>query len=124
VKRKYSLKGNALFKEILEKGRRYSGTGLRIVVLSNNKIGKKREIANPTPVEVKIGIALRRKHGGSVVRNRSKRIIRSICRELIPAMKGGYYVIVQPDDSFKGHDYRMLRMNAEMLFRKAGIIKG
>lgn len=71
---------------------------------------------------INIGITLNRKYGNAVTRNRSRRIIRSICRDLIPVMREGYYIIILPEPGFKQKSFIEAREEIMTLFRKAGVL--
>jgi ribonuclease P protein component len=116
VNKAYSLKGRGVFQEVFRRGKRFSGTGLRIIV-RNRKIGN-----DSSPARVNIGITINRKYGNAVVRNRSRRIIRSICGELIPGMREGYYIVIQPEPGFKQKSFIEAREEIASLFRKAGVL--
>lgn len=72
---------------------------------------------------MKIGIAMRKKYGNAVMRNRAKRIVRAVCRELLPDLHEGYYIIIQPENDFYTFGYSEIRRNIGSVFQKAGLLK-
>ena len=122
----YSLKGREVFQEVFKRGKRFSGTGLRIIVRNRKngtEIGSRAggESESPSP-RINIGITINRKYGNAVARNRSRRIIRSICGDLIREMREGYYIVIQPDQGFKQKSFIEAREEIKALFRKAGVL--
>lgn len=71
---------------------------------------------------INIGITINRKYGNAVARNRSRRIIRSICGDLIREMREGYYIVIQPEPGFKQKSFIEARAEIKALFRKAGVL--
>jgi len=126
VKRAYSLKGREVFQEVFKRGKRFSGTDLRIIVRRRNtgsdRAGHGTSGNDSALPRVNIGITLNRKYGNAVARNRSRRIIRSICRDYIPLMRGGYYIVILPGAGFKEKSYIEAREELAELFRKAGVV--
>ncbi|MBP7583776.1 MAG: ribonuclease P protein component [Spirochaetes bacterium] len=126
MKRAYSLKGREVFQEVFRRGKRFSGTDLRIIVRQRkNETDRsgRGTVGNDSAVpRINIGITLSRKYGNAVARNRSRRIIRSICRDYIPLMRGGYYIVIQPGSGFKEKSYIEARGELAELFRKAGVL--
>jgi len=129
VKKNYSLKGRQVFHKVFTRGRRFKGNGVRVIVLPCNYGGIHDEHAHKNETEkktlhgnVKIGIAIRKKYGNAVMRNRAKRIVRSVCRELLPDLHEGYYIIVQPDNDFQLLGYSEIKHTIASVFKKAGLL--
>ncbi len=128
MKRKFTLKGKILFQEVYNKGRRFSGTGVRIIVLKRGSLQLKNDLKTGTPPrnepsDLKIGLAIGRKFGNAVKRNRAKRILRSICDLYLSEMKRGCYFIIQPNEDFKKLTYETVKGIMKELLEKAGIMQ-
>lgn len=122
----YSLKGREVFQEVFKRGKRFSGTGLRIIVRSRKtgkeSVGREGGGSGNSSPRINIGITINRKFGNAVTRNRSRRIIRSICGDLIREMREGYYIVIQPEPGFKQKSFIEAREEIKALFRKAGVL--
>lgn len=70
-----------------------------------------------------MGIIISRKYGKAIDRNRAKRRIREICRELLSEMKTGNMVIINPTIEFKDQEYQISKGNIRLLFEEAGLMK-
>ena len=71
---------------------------------------------------VKIGIGIGRRYGSAVMRNKAKRILRSVCNELLNDMKDGYVIIFKPDERFKETPYILITEQIRTIFTKAGVM--
>ena len=76
------LKKQKDFDLVFSKGKRIYTNSLTLIYLKNNNF--------------KFGISLSKKHGKAVLRNRIKRILRSIIRQSLDIIKDNYYIIVLP----------------------------
>ena len=113
-KMKNTLKKNYEFKNVLEKGKFYRGKYLVIYILKNN-----RDI-NIT------GIAVSKKSaGGSVQRNRIKRVIREGYRLLKDELQEGYDIVFLWNKNVSVEDCSYINVSKEMkkLFKKADFFK-
>ncbi len=127
MKRLYSLKGRKVFQTVFRDGRRIAGSGVILIVLRDDRTNQKRgKIGNggkgKTEMNSKIAITVRKRYGNAVARNRTKRILRAACRDVIPALKQGYYIIIQPKDSFKDMRFIEIRNDIKRVFSKSGVI--
>jgi len=119
VKRIYSLKGKKLFKEIYSNGKRKRGKGIAVFVLTAESIDACRNEDR----DIKIGITVGKKLGKAHYRNLIKRRIRSVCREILPEMKGGFRIIINPHFAVKEMSFPELKDDICGVFRKAGLLK-
>ena len=113
-KMKNTLKKNYEFKNVLEKGKFYRGKYLVIYILKNN-----RDI-NIT------GIAVSKKAaGGSVQRNRIKRVIREGYRLLKDELQEDYDIVFLWNKNVSVEDCSYINVSKEMkkLFKKADFFK-
>ncbi len=74
------------------------------------------------PTGIRIGITVGRKYGNAVNRNKARRIIRAVCRDLLPVMREGYYIVLRPEPGFKMLSYVKVKEEITALFRKAGVL--
>jgi ribonuclease P protein component len=126
VKRIYSLKRRVLLREVFKKGKRFSTNGLDLLVLKSKKdflfFFKNRDYTQYQ--KIRIGITVSGKYGNAVARNRAKRKIREICRELLPEMGEGYLMVFRPGADFKALSFIVLKENVKNLIITAGVIGG
>lgn len=126
MKKSYSLKGIKIFREVLKRGKRLNNEGIQVIVLNvrnNGEMPKMTYSQDNKDSGIKIGISINRRYGKAIIRNKAKRRIRSICRELLPFMEEGYFILLRPNEDFKMFDYNRSKNNLQRLFLKAGIIK-
>ncbi len=126
MKKAFILKGRKNFQELFAKGKRFSGTAVLIIVkkgidVSNEiEAGRKPDVCKTTGT--RIGISIGKKFGNAVERNKAKRRIMSIMRELVPSMRKGNYVIIRPVPVFKKYAFSEAKDELVRLLRKAGIL--
>jgi ribonuclease P protein component len=118
VKKKYSLKGINIFKEVNIKGRKYHGRGVRLTV------GRQGVAEHESSDLIKIGLSVNKRFGTAVERNRAKRRVRAVCRELIPSIKGPCRVIIRIEPDMKNNEYKDIRAGIASLFSRTGMYKG
>lgn len=107
-----SLKKNREFKKVYENGRSYATRNLVIYQL-NYKKGKKN----------RYGLSVSKKIGNAVVRNKLKRRLREIIREIEKKEDfKGYDIIFIARNSVVGLDYHHLKKDVKKLYRKMKII--
>ncbi len=126
MKKAFILKGRKNFQELFTKGKRFSGTAVSIIVkkemnVSNEiEAGRKPDACKTTGT--RIGISIGKKFGNAVERNKAKRRIRAIMRELVPSMRNGNYVIIRPVPVFKQYAFSEAKDELVRLLRKAGLL--
>jgi len=72
--------------------------------------------------ETRIGFSVSKKLGGSVARNRVRRLLREATRPFLPRLKTGYSVIVLARARAGAAAYAQLAADLELLFKKLGIL--
>lgn len=75
------------------------------------------------PPELRFGVAVGRRIGGAVVRNRVKRRLRHILRDLEPRVRPGLYAVVTARASAATASYAALREVVERLLQRAGALR-
>lgn len=127
MKRINSLKGKKNFEEVYTGGRRVHQKEAQLIILSKNGKPENRDREESRPHSllpgIKIGIPISRKFGNSVSRNRAKRRIRAICRELLADVKESYFIIIRPKEEFKYLSYEDARQIIKKLFTGAGVLR-
>jgi len=126
VKKAYSLKGRRNFQELFKRGKRFSGADVKIIVrrgnIGNEKTCRDSGKSGCAPSVINIGITVGRKYGNAVNRNKAKRIIRAVCRDLIPVMREGYYIVIRPEPGFKMISFVKAKEEITTLLKKAGVL--
>ena len=116
-KMKNTLKKNYEFKNVLEKGKYYRGKYLVIYIMKNNRDNDDTNVT---------GIAVSKKAaGGSVQRNRIKRVIREGYRLLRDDLETGYDIVFLWNKNVSVEDCSYNNVSKEMkdLFKKANFFK-
>lgn len=72
---------------------------------------------------LRIGISVGGKYGCACERNTAKRRIRAICREILPSMEKGYFLVLRPTGIFGELEYRQAQDSIQSLFRRSGVLK-
>lgn len=104
------LKRRSDFGRVYSKGRSYA-TDLVVVYI----LPGRNDVT-------KIGFSVSKKLGGSVARNRVKRLLREAARGLLPRVKNGYYVIVIARVRAGGASLNDLSAALNAAFTKSGIL--
>ena len=76
------LKKEKDFKAVFNKGKRLFSSNLTLVYLPSDSL--------------KVGYAVSKKHGGSVIRNRIKRLLRESFRSFIPEIGQNFFFVFIP----------------------------
>ena len=106
-----SLKKNADFKNCYQTGRSFVNRYL-VIYLCGNGQEKNR-----------FGISVSKKVGNSVVRHRTARLIREVCRLHEEEFAGGYDIVFVARVRAKGISYFRMEHALMQLAAKAGILK-
>ena len=78
----YRLKKEKDFDFVFKKGKRLFAFGLTMLYCPSN--------------ELKVGFAVGKKYGGSVKRNRIKRILRESFRSFLPELRQNFFFVFMP----------------------------
>ncbi len=119
MKRKYSLKGRKLFKEVYSQGKKRKGKGIAVHVLTAADFENSEDMMD----FVKIGITVGKKTGKAHYRNFIKRRIRAVCRDLIPLMREGSEVIISTGPAVRDMSFAELENDIYSIFRNVGLLK-
>jgi ribonuclease P protein component len=99
------------YRRVYEKGRRYYGDYIILFAL-NNSMDYSR-----------IGISVGKKIGGSVKRNRIKRLIREIVRHMWAGVVKEKDIVIVAKKEAAGIELKALWADTERVFKKAGLLK-
>ena len=104
----YRLKKKKDFDLVFKKGKRFFSESLTLVYLPSK--------------ELKVGFAVGKKHGGSVVRNRIKRLLRESFRSFSPEKMKNFFFVFIPKikDSY---DYRVFLKDMGIILKKGDFFK-
>ena len=104
----YRLKKEKDFNLVFNKGKRFFSSSLTVVLLPAK--------------ELKAGFAVSKKHGGSVVRNRIKRLLRESFRSFIPYLGQNFFFVFIPKVE---NEYTLTKFKQDMayIFKKGGLIE-
>ena len=103
----YRLKKEKDFNLVFNKGKRLYSSTLTLVYLPSN--------------ELKAGYAVSKKHGGSVMRNRIKRLLRESFRSFTPKIRQNFFFVFIPKVS-ESYSLEKFTESMEFVFKKGGII--
>lgn len=101
----YRLKKEKDFNLVFKKGKRIFGKNLSLVYIPAK--------------ELKVGYAVSKKHGGSVKRNRIKRVLRESFRSFTPNLTQNFFFVFIPKvDADLSFD--KIKKEMEIIFKKGG----
>lgn len=91
-----TIKEHHLYNKAFQKGKRYAGKYVSVFVL-RDLAAKRLQRENPEKKAYnRFGVAVTKKAGGAVQRNRIKRILRAGYRAVEPQLKTGYLIVLSP----------------------------
>ena len=104
----YRLKKEKDFNLVFSKGKRICSSTLTLVYFPAK--------------EIKVGFAVSKKHGGSVKRNRIKRLLRESFRSFLPKIGKNFFFVFIPKVQ---DEYTLKKFNSDMefLFKKGKFIE-
>ena len=104
----YRLKKEKDFNQVFSHGKRLFSSSLTVVYFPAS--------------ELKAGFAVSKKHGGSVKRNRIKRLLRESVRSFIPILGDNFFFVFIPKVK---DEYTLEKFKNEMsyIFKKGGFLK-
>ncbi|MBO5713857.1 MAG: ribonuclease P protein component [Clostridia bacterium] len=102
------LKKEKDFDLVFRKGKRLFSHKLSLQYLPSN--------------ELKVGFAVGKKHGGSVKRNRIKRLLRESFRSFEPQITQNFFFVFIPKIS-DTYDFHELKQNMEFILKKGNFLQ-
>ena len=108
-----TLKKNFEFKNVLAKGKFYNGKYIEIIILKNNKASNF------------VGIAVQKKVGKAIKRNRIKRLIRENYRLMECDIKKGYDIVIlwKKNVFIEFANFNNIKEDMTKLFERANLNK-
>ena len=103
----YRLKKEKDFKQVFTNGKRLYSSSLTVIYFPAS--------------ELTAGFAVSKKHGGSVKRNRIKRLLRESFRSFLPFFGQNFFFVFIPKVSSE-YSLESFKENMEYIFKKGGII--
>ena len=110
------LTSPADFQTALRRGRR-AGSASLVVHLALDPTAAGEPLADPLPARV--GFVVSRAVGGAVERNRVKRRLRHLCRDVVAALPAGSLLVVRALPAAAQASYDQLREDLERGLRRA-----
>lgn len=104
----YRLKKEKDFNRVFKEGKRLFSGSLTLVYLPSD--------------ELKVGFAVGKKHGGSVVRNRIKRLLRESFRSFSPEKMKNFFFVFIPKIKDE-YDYHVFSKDMDYLLKKGNFFK-
>ena len=101
----YRLKKEKDFNLVFKKGKRLFSASLTMIYFPSQ--------------ELKVGFAVSKKHGGSVVRNRIKRLLRESFRSFTPQLGKKFFFVFIPKVQNE-YSLKNFKDNMNYLFKKGG----
>ena len=93
-----TIKEHHLYNKTFQRGKRYSGKNVSVFVLRDLAAKRLRKENPEKQFYNRFGVAVTKRVGGAVQRNRVKRILRAAYRAIEPELKTGFLVVLSPRD--------------------------
>ena len=116
---------NHLYNKVFQRGDRFVGKYVTVHVLTDYA-AKRRMLAHPMRLFTnRIGLAVTKKVGGAVQRNRAKRIIRAGLRavEADTPLKTGKLIVIGARPDIAGKKSTDIRRELSFAFKKLGMLR-
>lgn len=111
MEKKHRIRRSTEFKKAYSRGKNYWNRNFTLYIKKNN--------LNYT----RFGIVVTKKLGKAVVRNKIKRRIREINKELLPYIHEGYDIVLIPKKNTVDLSFEELKKSVEHIYNLAGILK-
>ena len=114
------LKQRQDFDRVYQAGKRRRATGLHLVVLRTSLVVGSSEV-----LPIQVGISISKKVSKrAVVRNRIKRQLKAIVRQLLPRLESGLRMVILVRSEALTYEYGEFLQELEQLLVKAEVING
>ena len=125
------LKHRKDFTAVYERGRRRNTANFTLRALRRSQSAAIAATQSPSmgqpvaPLTPQIGISISRKVSKrAVVRNRLKRQIRAVFRQLLPRLSGPWWIVIGVKSTAVGCDYWQILQELEQLLVQAEVLNG
>ena len=117
-----AIKENHLYLKAYRNGKRFVGRYVAVYVL-RDLAAKRLRKENPAKESVnRLGIAVTKRIGGAVERNRAKRIIRAAYDGVKPRLRRGNLIVISARDAIVGRKSPEIATELERAFGDLGIL--
>ena len=117
-----AIKENHLYTKAYRNGNKFVGRYVAVYVLRDYAAGRLRK-ENPQKEKVnRLGLAVSKKIGGAVSRNRAKRIIRAAYDEVKPRLAKGYLIVISAREAIDGRSSGDILQELNRGFEKLGLL--
>ena len=117
-----AIKENHLYVKAYRRGERYVGKYVAVYVL-RDLAAKRIAKADPKGEKVnRLGLAVGKKIGGAVQRNRAKRVIRAAYDQHKADLKKGYLVVISAREAINGQKSNTVSAELRNAFVKTGLL--
>lgn len=114
------LKQRQDFDRVYQSGKRRRATGLHLAVLRNSRLAGSSEV-----LPIQVGISISKKVSKrAVVRNRIKRQLKAIVRQLLPRLESGLRMVILVRSEALTYEYGEFLQELEQLLVKAEVLHG
>jgi ribonuclease P protein component len=114
------LKQRQDFDRVYQSGKRRRATGLNLVVLRTSLVAGSSEV-----LPIQVGISISKKVSKrAVVRNRIKRQLKAIVRQLLPRLESGLRMVILVRSEALTYEYGEFLQELEQLLVKAEVLHG
>ncbi|MCY7406196.1 MAG: ribonuclease P protein component [Alkalinema sp. CAN_BIN05] len=114
------LKQRQDFDRVYQSGKRRRATGLHLVILRASRVLGSSEV-----LPIQVGISISKKVSKrAVVRNRIKRQLKAIVRQLLPRLESGLRIVILVRSEALTYEYGEFLQELEQLLVKAEVLNG
>ena len=118
-----AIKENHLYTKAYRNGTRFVGKYVAVYVL-RDYAAKRLCRENPRKETVnRLGLAVSKKIGGAVERNRAKRIIRAAYNEHEADLKKGFLVVISAREAINGQKSTDISQELSLAFTRLGLLR-
>lgn len=119
------LRQQQAFNMVYQRGRRFRSSHLILRLCRQSATSQGQGDPNPVPPSTQIGLSISRKVSKrAVVRNRIKRQLVAICRQFLPRLRSGWWIIIVVQPQAVECAYSDFLRELEQLLTDAEVLNG